>query len=514
MNLMLATIIAWIYITCICWIWGTIVILGFNKIDKTNSYCPHFSIICLIGLSFFQVVFGYFSLFIHVNSIYIHLGIIITSFFIFLIIKKHKKKGTVIFFPKMHPVIWILLVLCQFIILVMSTWHILHPDTLIYHAAIIQSIENNGIIIGYAQEKFHYGLNSSWFTVCGLFSFKFLGINALTFINTTIVSWFLIFVVDKIQQSYFSNIDLSSKDRLTAGILWLLILAISFLDYNQVRLTVTSGSPDFIAAIYTWSIFHIFNKEKLTKPVLLLLLTLSLVSITIKLSVFMLSLFIIYIIFCLFRIQIKYVVLAIIISIFVISPTILRNIFTSGYAFFPANFPDIFNVSWKLEDNLLHHMNNYIKAYARTKSGSDPRTVNQVINMHLIEWVPVWWNQKSIPQKVIIVLIPFFTVLNLLKLPSYISKEKKKELFTVTISTLGIVSWFILAPDPRFGLGFIIPCLSMPSNYIISSINYLPTKRIFIGIIACMCIILFIYLLHRLTHFFDLENILVPSGLK
>ena len=61
---MLTTLLAWIYISFLSWMWGILFLQLIKKITKNDLHLPHFSIICITGLSAITVIAGTFSLFI------------------------------------------------------------------------------------------------------------------------------------------------------------------------------------------------------------------------------------------------------------------------------------------------------------------------------------------------------------------------------------------------------------------------------------------------------------------
>ena len=59
---MLITLLAWIYITFLCWMWGILVLQFIKKITTSERQLPHFSIICITGLAAITVIAGILSL--------------------------------------------------------------------------------------------------------------------------------------------------------------------------------------------------------------------------------------------------------------------------------------------------------------------------------------------------------------------------------------------------------------------------------------------------------------------
>ena len=70
---MLTTLLAWIYITLLCWTWGTLFFLFIKKITKAELQSPHFSIICITGLAAITIIAGIFSLMIPMGRWWVQL---------------------------------------------------------------------------------------------------------------------------------------------------------------------------------------------------------------------------------------------------------------------------------------------------------------------------------------------------------------------------------------------------------------------------------------------------------
>ena len=244
---MLITMLAWIYISFLCHTWGMLFIKLLSKTYGTSKVASYgFSITCFIGLAFIAAIAQVISLFTGLSSIVIQLMFFLPAVLAFFFFEQPLQyiQKTNAFIRSMHPVIAFLLTTTLLMVLVMGVYFITHPDTLFYHAQTIKWTEQYRVVPGLVHLNYLYGFQNSWFLLCGLFSFSFTGTNALTFINTTVLAWLLIFLCQKIN---------ASLKKTVAGyyaFLWLSFLVINLWAYTGIRLTATSASPDFIAAIY------------------------------------------------------------------------------------------------------------------------------------------------------------------------------------------------------------------------------------------------------------------------
>ena len=139
---MLTTLCSWIYITFLGWTWGILFLKIINRITKHAIYFPHFSLICITGLSLITIVAAILSLLIPLGSWWVQFVFILPCLLLFF-----QKNGPYFFaslkkqFSGLHITSLIILSACLLLILVMSSWTIVHPDTLGYHAQTMQWIE-------------------------------------------------------------------------------------------------------------------------------------------------------------------------------------------------------------------------------------------------------------------------------------------------------------------------------------------------------------------------------------
>ena len=127
-----------------------------------------------------------------------------------------------------------------------------------------------------------FGYQGLLFVDAALFGFNFTGTQGITFLNSTILFWFLIFITNRINHNFFKG------GKKIYGLAWLSLLFLSMWSYTQIRLTATSASPDFIATLFILIIvYQLLEKDikHLVSPDWLLVTFLSLVAVTIKLSV-------------------------------------------------------------------------------------------------------------------------------------------------------------------------------------------------------------------------------------
>ena len=361
---MLIILLAWIYITFLCRGWGVLFLQAIKRFTNTDVKFPHFSIVCITGLSIITIIAGLLSLFIPLGNWWVQFFFIIPCIFLFF------KKNTPFFFESLKKEFsglqiasLILLSACLILILVMSSWTIVHPDTLGYHAQTIQWIEKYKAVPGIVHLHVRLGYQGLWFVDCALFGFSFTGREGITFLNSTVLLWFFLFMVNRIDFNFFK------EGKKTYGLLWIVLFLLSMWSYTQVRLTATSASPDFIATLFILTVIYLLIEKNLKHFAMsqwLLVAFLSIVAVTIKLSVApVLLIAAVPALLGLFKRQLKLLLAILIISVIAFTPFIVRNIITSGYVVFPSTSIDVANVDWKYSIELTANEKNYITAYAK-----------------------------------------------------------------------------------------------------------------------------------------------------
>src|SRR5687767_8442607 len=132
---MLLSILAWLFISFICYTWGFIACRIFSiRKPVSGIHFPPFSLICMAGLAVIGIAGLYLSLLIPLNE-YVQLLFVLPPFFYWLLPPFRKVMLTNIrqAFRYASAIALLLILLCLLMILVISSYHIIHPDTLSYH---------------------------------------------------------------------------------------------------------------------------------------------------------------------------------------------------------------------------------------------------------------------------------------------------------------------------------------------------------------------------------------------
>jgi len=508
---MLTILLAWIYISFLSWMWGILFLQFIKKTTRNELQLPHFSIICITGLSAITVIAAILSLFIPLGGWWVQFLFIIPCLVLFF------KKDSPAFFAALkkeleylHFFSIILLSACLLLILVMSSWTIIHPDTLGYHAQIIQWIEEYKAVPGLAHLHVRFGYQWLWFVDSALFGFSFTGKEGITFLNSTVLFWFFIFLINRINYNFLKD------GKRLYGLLWTALLVISMWSYTQVRLTATSASPDFIAALFTLVTIYLLLEKDRNHPdasTWLLVSFLALVAVTIKLSVApILLVAVVPALLGLVKRKIKLSFTILFISIVTLFPFIARNIITSGYIVFPITFIDVTNVDWKNDLTLTLNEKNYVTAYAK-KPGVITSEISAVNKMDLAEWLPTWWQNRSTADKIIMILLVLSFISAILSIKKILLSGFIPILVLITLLT-GIIFWFVNAPDPRFGFGSILGFIGVVSYLVLKEKEIFTGKNLLIAILVLVTGSILAYTGYRFVNFFNKDQLLTPLGIE
>lgn len=509
---MLTILLAWIYISFLSWIWGILFLQFIKKIEKSDLQFPHFSIICITGLSVITVIAGILSLFIPLGEWWVQFLFIIPCLVLFF------KKDSPAFFvalkkelKDLHFFSIILLSACLLLILVMSSWTIIHPDTLGYHAQTIQWIEKYKAVPGLVHLQVRFGYQGLWFVDSALFGFSFTGNEGINLLNSTVLFWFFIFLINRI------NYNFLKEGKRLYGLLWMALLVISIWSYTQVRLTATSANPDFIATLFILMIVYLLlekDLKHLDPSTWLLVAFLSLVSVTIKLSVApILVVAVVPAFLGLVKRKIKLFVTILFISVITLSPFIARNIITTGYIIFPSTSIDVANVDWKYDPELTVNEKNYITAYAKNSGIVVRDEVNVVNKMSPAEWLPTWWQNRSTADKIIMILLVLSFISALLSIKKMLLSGFIPLLVLVTLLT-GIIFWFVNAPDPRFGFGSILGFIAVTAYLVFKEKEIFIGKNVLTAILLVSTGSILAYNGYRFVNFFNEDQLLIPLGIE
>lgn len=213
--------------------------------------------------------------------------------------------------------------------------------------------------------------------------------------------------------------------------------------------------------------------------------------------------------------MIRAFVVSSLLSLVFIFPFVARNVITTGWLVFPSAFPDIVNVDWKFDKARTELEKEYITAYARTHVDYVKQDIETVFSLPPQQWLVTWWHNLDMADKGILVVMALSSMAALLRVKTVMrSSPQTKTALLATV--VGIAFWFIEAPDPRFGFGFIIPYTGILLYLIFARIpidEVIPQRTVQL-IMLCVSLALFCYGGYRLANFFSPRQLVSPLGIE
>ena len=511
-------ILAVTYITLLCWFWGYATFRTFTRLAAETSALPAFPLLCLTGITTVAPVAGVLSLCIPLGG-WLAQGIIaVPALLCWLLVPASQKTFVqqVSAKKKNHWAGSLLLFLVVLMVGVMGAWVVIHPDTLGYHAQTIRWIEAYRVVPGLVHLHARYGYQGYWFVLCALFSFRFTGTPALTFVNLAVLCWFLLFVAGNLQRA-LGKPDATRKEKGIA-LLSLLLLIICFADFGQLRLTAVSASPDFISGIFVWTALYVLATDaRSTAPAThwLLAAFVSMIAVTIKLSALPLTGLVFYAGFRLLSTGRRKACLVLLgIAFIVFIPFTARNVITSGYTVFPATFPDLFQPDWKFDHTETVLEKQYISDYARVGPMVNRGDPPSGITAHVRNWLPVWWSLRSPVEKGWLTAAAVCLLTGGVFIRKMLAGASSADRAMLLVSLAGLLFWWWQAPNPRFAYGFLLalPALILDRLAVLYGRSSKKINSFLLYGMLGFSLAVASYTVFRLQHYFTFANLWAPAG--
>lgn len=534
---MLISLIAWIYISIICLIWGQMMLSAVVKTKEFPSLRLNASLICLAGLAVISTLALGLSLFMPLDW-KAHLILLIPA--LAYCRKATNRQAIKIQLGSLTEGLCLtaryLLAAGILMVLIISVHSIVHPDTLNYHAMSILLFERYKSIPGIANLKNEIGFQCGWFAALALFQPDFSISYNIIFLNGAVLCWFLLFVVQQISRSLLSG-PVAPGDAPTPaypgsqyGWAWLLLLAYTFFSWTQIRLTAASPSPDFIVSLYSWAAIYLFlQMAPLSTPQPLyssMIVLYCLGAILTKLSAIPLLLLTALLLVRYYRLRpAKFMIIYSGLSMLIL---FLKNRIASGYLLYPLPMPDIFHPVWKMKAYTITSFQHYISAYARFPI--DVSDLDKYWPAPFSGWLPRWWHLITLPDQLLLLGILIGAILSLifLAMGKYNAGQiAGKYPVALLITLAGSLVWFIGAPSPRFGTGFLVPLLFLLyRNHPLFSLRFFSFgqsrpprprhQRHTLSALMATGTLLFViagYTVYRSIHFLTPGELVYPTGI-
>lgn len=318
----------------------------------------------------------------------------------------------------------------------------LNWDTGLYHLQSIKWIEEYPVIPGLANLHGRFGFNPNIFTVFSLTSFSRVFGQEIFSVNFTLFSLFVLYFINRLYIIYL-------EESISNNFIFILLVFITILNLSE---NLSSPSPDFISTILPLYILsklskHSYVNNELFCYEIISIVILSIYILTVKLSALPILIFPLLLMWK-FKIKKQHILWLIPICVLIVLPWLVRNVVLTGWLVYPFPMADLFNFDWKVQLSQVQLEKLAITGFAR----SHGHQVREAYYMNVFEWIPLWWKEVIRPNQIL------FLASVILPLIIFYNKNKIEfiNLAIIFTSFIGVLYWFMLAPDFRFGKAFIV----------------------------------------------------------
>jgi hypothetical protein len=355
-----------------------------------------------------------------------------------------------------------------------------------------------------------------WFAALAFFHFSFSDGILIFPLNGCVMAWVIVFLVSG---AAGNKRAFTSPNTMSKRIWYLVLILFAILSWTQIRLTASSLSPDFIAAISVLLAFYFFSGARGLRQREhsdLVAAFFSAIAVSIKLSAIPVLLIPCIIAgFWLTRKKYLIVVRMGLLLTLLLTPMLIRNFISTGYPVYPSTFAAFYKADWTLEKAVVLDIQKYITAYARY-----PVLRSQSVGEYdksLVDWLPLWWDHLYIVDRAAMIVVISGVLLNVFFLRKVRRAYSRRLSAGLLVAMLGTGFWFVNAPDPRFGTGFIIPLvyfLYFPFVEYCTENRAKFIRKVQNGIVKNATLLILIYTGYRSIYFFHPRQLILPEGIK
>lgn len=392
------------------------------------------------GLIFTNTLVCWLSLLFPINQ-YILLFFFIGSLFLVFSFRKELKDILVKLGKDIRSDYWII-----FFVLAGLMLSVCYPgnnDTALYHLQTIKWIEDYHVVPGLANVHGRFGFNPNVFTLYALTSLKFIFNQEVFSLNFSVFIIFIGYLLDNLRKQYIQN-----------GISNIFIFNFIITAFALTLPNLSSPAPDYLATVIPLYIMvraiNLPDQGDNLKSIVPLLF-LAVYCLTVKLST--LPIFLLFLLLTPQIIKLRTRKLAgySLIIILIVTPWIMRNVILSGWLIYPFPSVDLFRFDWKVPLSKVIFEKEAVTGWARYPHPNYP----EVLKMSLKQWVPIWWGTLMKRMQICIILAILCPLIGFIGI---LTKSIRMGFFkraTVATATIGIIFWFLMAPDFRFGSAFV-----------------------------------------------------------
>lgn len=410
------------------------------------------------GIMILTVYAQVISLFCAVTCVFAFLALGLSIIFLLLFYKKvwagiKKQLANILWFE------WILFVIFLVFIMFLTSLHPKQYDNYLYQAQILRYYEEYGLIKGMANINTRVGFNNSVYALMALFSYKDIYGFSLHIVNSAFCLFMGIYAIHGLCGVF------KEKNYVSAGLKGAVI---AYIFYNVQTLgcigtDISAGLLGFLILILFAEETEQNNRNSFVYGLLALLIV---YMITIKVSMIMLAVLILYPAFLMIKSkQTRRIVVFLLSGCVIIVPWLIRNVLITGWLLYPFPALDLFDVKWKIPYISAVYEQDLIKGWARIQTSK----VYETLQLGFAEWFPIWFRGQLLRYRLLIyacvlsfVYEAIQSIFGLLKKDG----EILRWLILKTAVAAGILYWLLSAPDIRFGWHYLtaFPILTLFSS--------------------------------------------------
>lgn len=504
---MLALLLSQLIITVVCLIAGCIFYEGALKPRNRSSFAKPFFFYLITGFIVLTLLAQIIVLFTGVNKT-VFLAIV-TTLAVAILLFKVKLVDITRFLKQelgtLSKLQWLVLGSGWFVILLINAGPTMMDDTESYHIQMIKWIREFGTVPGIVNLHERYGFNSSWFSSVGLFLNLNNNIRSYTVLNGVVSLWFLAYLVTEIGNSI-------SKKK-SPVLPFLVVLIFCLFSWPMIRGNAATANYDFITTFIVFVLFaNTFNSKQDQQHDYLEWLIWPAYLFTVRIINYPMLLLSVFAFIRLLKLRKRRTVAGgVVIAAFLIAPFIIRNIVVAGYPFYPATQFDFFDVDWKPDGEMITRLKDFIRYYNRVNVSI--MALDQTRQLEFPNWITYWFKYLLPYDKPLVVA----SLLGMLSYPLLLIKKFNKpsadERIFVIVILIQLISWFAIAPDPRFVYGPLLCCCFLPMHVAGSSFETGKAKIVIRYVMLTISISLLAYGASKIYRDDRYRNILKPRPL-
>lgn len=369
-----------------------------------------------------------------------------------------------------------LFVLSWAVVLLINAGPTMMDDTESYHIQSIKWIQEHGSVPGIVNLHVRFGFNSSWFSSVALFSFSPNTTGGFTVMNSIISVWLCYWFIKKFNL-------FQEENNAPAAFAILSTFFVSLVIWPLIKGNAATTNYDFITSFIALVLFtEVFFSEK-TSPTIewiiwpAYLLTVRFINFPLLLlSLYALTLFI-------SQKQTRHLLLPTVCSLLLVVPFLIRSIIIAGYPFYPALYFDFTNVDWKADVRITEDFLEFIKYYNRVSTTYLDIEQTKALGS---AWVPAWFQHLFQFDKILVLSGICGILFTAIKL--FVQKTNYNKSIVMAIMTLWLITWFIIAPDPRFIYGIFLFGIFLLAYHLISFIKYPGSVKLLSNVLIILMI--------------------------